>query len=242
MYAAAFVPRQLPRRCRHRYYARLSYRFRVPWDLRQDEKEEEGEGLRWGHTLTCPPGGAEVGAHAIGRRALHRRRTAQKMAQTLPDEVDVTTAATIQVVTPIKGGRQQLVRSNCCRYCPKFSVGWPPSSDLTSEEENGHWGTRVPTVTEATASEPPATTTPRPRVAPTATVTSASSLGDFSHGEEPEWRIYRDIVNSVYRYNDSLSRQTSSVDEMFGGDMVLCRPRVDRDERYVSLPPPSRRW
>ena len=72
------------------------------------------------------------------------------------------------------------------------------ADDFPSEEENGDWGTRVPTVTEATASEPPATTTPRPRVAPTATVTSASSLGDFSHGEEPEWRMYRDIVNSVF--------------------------------------------
>ena len=43
-------------------------------------------------------------------------------------------------------------------------------------------------------SEPPSTATPRPRVAPTATVTSASSLGHFSHGEEPEWMMYRDIL------------------------------------------------
>ena len=110
------------------------------------------------------------------------------------------------------------------------------ADDFSSEEENGDWTTQLPAVTEATASEPPATTIPRPRVAPTVTVTSASSLGDFSHGEEPEWRMYRDIVNSVYRYNDSLSRQTASVDEMFGGDLVLLRPRVDRGDRYVSLP------
>ena len=89
------------------------------------------------------------------------------------------------------------------------------ADNFSSQEENGDWGTRVPTVTETTASEPPSTTTPRPRVAQTATVTSASSLGDFSHGEEPEWRMYRDIVNSVYQYNDSLSRHTASVDEMF---------------------------
>ena len=87
--------------------------------------------------------GSPLGTHPYlsarrhgSRRSRHRsasppsRRTAQKMAQTLPDGVDVTTAATIHVVTPMKGGRQQLVRSNCCRYCPTFSVGRLPSSDL----------------------------------------------------------------------------------------------------------------
>ena len=42
--------------------------------------------------------------------------------------------------------------------------------------------------------------------------------------------------NSVYQYNDSISHQTASGDEMFGWDLVLRRPRLDRDERYVSLP------
>ena len=77
------------------------------------------------------------------------------------------------------------------------------ADDFSSEEENEEWGT--PTLTEATVSEPPSTTTPRPRVAPTARVTSASSLGDFPHGEEPEWRMYRDTVNSVYRKGSGFS-------------------------------------
>ena len=59
------------------------------------------------------------------------------------------------------------------------------ANDFSSEGENGDWRARVPTVTEATASEPPAMTTPRPRLAPTATVTWASSLGMFPTGKSP---------------------------------------------------------
>ena len=109
--AMPVLSRQCLRRCRHRYYAHLVNRGRPLRDLWQDQ-EEEGRVLHHGHTLTIPTGGAVVDAHTIGLRAL-RRRTAQSMAQTLPDGVDVITAATIHVVTRMKEGRQQLVRSNC---------------------------------------------------------------------------------------------------------------------------------
>ena len=110
------------------------------------------------------------------------------------------------------------------------------ADDFSSEEEVGDGRAQgAPTTREVQPCDPVFLDTPRARVPVTSTITSASSLEDFAN-DEPEWRMYRETIKSVYRYNLAIAPYTVPMKEMFGGDLVLRRPRTGREERFLSLP------
>ena len=83
----------------------------------------------------------------------------------------------------------------------------PPEDeeDFSSEDEVGDTGCSDHQGIEPCG--PVSIDTPRAQAPITTTATSASSLADYTN-DEPEWRMYRGNIKSVYRYKLSIALYT----------------------------------